>query len=126
MAFPYIDIHTHHRKKHPDTIEILSTSDLPLEGLEASSHNFYSHAVHPWYLQAQHNYVDGANTHLQIENCLALGEVGLDKLSTINFNMQQEIFTAMLDVNRNYNLPVIIHCVKAQEELLNHSTPNIL
>lgn len=114
MMVPLIDIHTHHRKNSLDTIEVLSTSNLQ----DNVPNTYYSFAVHPWYIQQQTNDASNAWQHLQNKNCIALGEVGLDKLSVVDFAKQEEVFSSLLQINTAFNLPVIIHCVKAQQELL--------
>lgn len=51
------------------------------------------------------------------ENCLALGETGLDKNLSISFNKQIEYFINQIHKSEKYQLPIIIHCVKSWNEL---------
>jgi TatD DNase family protein len=53
------------------------------------------------------------------KRCLAIGECGLDKLSDVNFEIQQEAFIEQIRIANHYKKPLIIHCVKAFNELIN-------
>jgi TatD DNase family protein len=46
-----------------------------------------------------------------------IGEIGLDKLKA-NFALQIEYFTAQFKLAKTNNLPIIVHCVQAYNELL--------
>jgi TatD DNase family protein len=48
---------------------------------------------------------------------LAVGEIGLDKLSGVNLDSQIQIFTRQIELSEEFQLPVIIHCVRAWNEL---------
>jgi TatD DNase family protein len=91
---------------------------------------YYSIGIHPWYIdtQAVANELEIITNALQDKNCLALGECGLDKLTTTNFELQKEVFIKQLVLAKKYNKPVIIHCVKAFDELLiiKKQFPNIV
>jgi TatD DNase family protein len=54
---------------------------------------------------------------LKHQNCLAVGEIGLDKLSGVNLDSQIQIFTRQIELSEEFQLPVIIHCVRAWNEL---------
>ena len=49
---------------------------------------------------------------------VALGEIGLDKVCTIPFQRQQDIFKLQLELAANNHMPVVLHCVKAWDELI--------
>ncbi len=51
------------------------------------------------------------------KNVLAIGECGLDKICNINFVLQQKAFAAQIGLANTINKPLIIHCVKAYEEV---------
>ena len=51
-------------------------------------------------------------------NCLAIGEIGLDKACTSNFATQQELFERQLEIAARRNLPVVVHCVKSSAEVV--------
>ena len=49
---------------------------------------------------------------------VAIGECGLDKLCTAPLQLQAEVFKRHVALSEQYRLPLIIHCVKALDELL--------
>jgi TatD DNase family protein len=51
------------------------------------------------------------------KNCLAIGEIGLDKTFQTPINKQIESFKIQLNLAKKHNLPVILHCVKAWNEV---------
>ena len=48
---------------------------------------------------------------------VAIGEMGLDFFKADNRTLQEQAFTAQLEVARSLNLPVIIHCREAATEM---------
>ena len=55
---------------------------------------------------------------LEAPNCLALGEIGLDKLKGVAFSEQEAILRSLLSVATEAQKPVILHCVKAFGEII--------
>lgn len=81
---------------------------------------FYSMGIHPWEL-SQNNLEKqwGRMSELQpSKQMIAIGETGLDKLAQAPMDLQLPIFKAHVDASETFKLPIIIHCVKAMEELL--------
>lgn len=111
----FINIHTH-RQIYDAKIELVH--QLP-ELAEKS--NFYSYGLHPWHLQKDE--VDWQLEQLarisREKNCLAIGECGLDKLSTVDFELQVKVFEEQIRLANDIHKPLIIHCVKAFNELIN-------
>ena len=83
--------------------------------------NYYSYGLHPWHLEKETCYhlLDELKIVAHEKRCLALGECGLDKLSTVDFGLQEEIFVEQIKIANQINKPLIIHCVKAFNELIN-------
>ncbi len=52
------------------------------------------------------------------ENCVAIGECGLDGLIDINENLQNQIFQAHISWAEEINKPIIIHCVRRFSQIL--------
>jgi TatD DNase family protein len=50
--------------------------------------------------------------------CVAVGECGLDKLITTPFELQQQLLSIHIDVARQLHKPLIIHCVRAHNEMI--------
>jgi TatD DNase family protein len=55
---------------------------------------------------------------IQYENCLAIGECGLDKKIEQPLALQLLVFEKQLALAEKYNKPVVIHCVAAFQELI--------
>lgn len=50
--------------------------------------------------------------------CVALGEIGLDKLIETDLLLQESVFLAQLEIAEQLQLPVILHVVKMQSRVL--------
>ena len=55
---------------------------------------------------------------LQLSECLALGECGLDKRIEIPLSVQITVFKKQLELVQQTNKPIILHCVAAFEEVI--------
>lgn len=111
----FINIHTHHHSINYG-LEIYNKKI----GEEISKSTYFSVGIHPWFI-SQNNLAENyllLEQDLQKENCLALGEIGLDKLTKTDFNLQQEVFDKQLEINKKYHKPVILHVVKAFQEII--------
>lgn len=114
---PYIDLHTHQRLPVENVISVynrLLHEDAPLPDLP------FSAGLHPWYadqltLEELSNKLDRC---LVSPNMIALGETGLDKVCESPFQLQKDVFELHLKKAVEGQLPVILHCVKAWEELI--------
>lgn len=99
-----INIHTHTRKNIG--LEIINSK----EELETP----FSYGVGPFELN---NFVFDEKI-TKNNNCICIGEIGLDKIIQININEQIKYFIKQLKYSEKLNIPVIIHCVKAFNELI--------
>lgn len=112
----YIDIHTHHGFEN-DVIYLLN---LPVDFQTIPIDKFFTIGVHPWFIteknvKAQLDRINELNSN---KNMFAIGECGLDKLINVPFNSQQRIFIEQLKIAEENKKPVIIHCVKAFDEVI--------
>jgi TatD DNase family protein len=87
------------------------------EEKEGCSDAFFSYGIHPWSAKPIEDNFLIFEQELQKKNCLAVGEIGLDKLKGPNFSIQVDVFTKQIEISERIGLPVIIHCVKAWNEL---------
>jgi TatD DNase family protein len=55
---------------------------------------------------------------LSNENAIFIGECGLDKLKCSDFKLQQTVFQLQINLAIKYQKPMILHCVKAFDEIL--------
>ncbi len=112
----YINLHTHQFTDRHDILEIVN--QYPNEFDAGIPH--YSIGIHPWYIIADRLEEDLAiiESKLELENCLALGECGLDKRIEIPFDLQIAVFEKQLILAEKYQKPVIIHSVAAFQEVI--------
>ncbi|ACJ28020.1 Hydrolase, TatD family [Shewanella piezotolerans WP3] len=80
--------------------------------------------IHPWFCHSMTNQTLANLRELllrsqQDEKLVAIGECGLDKLHKSNFATQLSVFKAQILLAEEFELPLIIHCVKSHEEMLN-------
>jgi TatD DNase family protein len=98
----------------------------------------YSAGIHPHWIEQQGWFQIDNNNLLEISvrekiaalilqeftrpqnaaYCVAVGECGLDKLITTPFDVQQQLLTIHIDVARQLHKPLIIHCVRAHNEMI--------
>lgn len=82
------------------------------------STTFHSIGIHPWKVTEKQ-----ATKELQILNnsinskTLALGEIGLDKLTGPALKIQKDVFKKQIEISEKEKLPVILHCVKSWNEI---------
>ncbi|MFA8341941.1 MAG: TatD family hydrolase [Rhodothermaceae bacterium] len=112
----FIDIHTHN-----------NDSDLSIVNLFLQEINFslpkeklISAGIHPWHI-SEINLQSELEKLFQLaesgEIC-AIGEIGLDLLTKSSLPEQKKIFEQQLEIAEKFQLPVIIHCVKAFNEIV--------
>ena len=110
------DIHTHHHPAVPGTAVVQLTPDA----FSPLPEHFYSVGLHPWDIsndwrtQMAKLLVMALHTHV-----LMIGETGLDKKnSPASIETQLEVFREHIRLSELIRKPLIIHCVKAFDELL--------
>ncbi|GIU26619.1 TatD family hydrolase [Shewanella sp. MBTL60-007] len=86
--------------------------------------SYFSLGVHPWYCEnaSAKDMTDLKSlleAHKDDASLVGVGECGLDKLHKSNFTTQMKLFKAQICLAKEFDLPLIIHCVKAHEETLN-------
>lgn len=110
-----LNFHTHHPTNSSDITEIVS-----FHLTENVSDNFHTIGAHPWWTKTElsESEIELLRSKLTHKKCLALGEIGLDKLKGVPMEIQIKNFRKQLEVAEELNLSVIIHCVKAFDELL--------
>jgi len=117
----YFNNHTH--TSSPTSTEIVEIINLfPSKSLELYKDKFYSIGIHPSHID-NNNISDQLKlieTLMQLDNVIAVGEIGLDRNSDVSFNIQKEVFEKQLSIAEKYNKPVIVHCVKAYSEILHY------
>lgn len=115
---PYINIHTHHLSK--DNGVFLFNNRFGINNIFLEK--YFSIGIHPWDADLQIS-ISEFECYIQNQNCLAIGECGLDKLKGPDLEIQKNVFISQLDLAVKYQMPVIIHCVKAFDELIEICKP---
>ena len=112
----FINLHTHQFSNDSEVVEIVN--QYPWE-FNASIPN-YSIGIHPWYIDENRleNDLEIIKEKLQLSECLALGECGLDKRIEIPLSVQITVFKKQLELVQQTNKPIILHCVAAFEEVI--------
>ncbi len=118
---PFIDIHTHFPKSKENVISIQNFTQKEWENLpNTEGGNFASVGLHPWFLTKEN-----ADSDLQkltqlidYQNIVAIGECGLDKLKGESLDFQTDIFAKQIRLAESVQKPIIIHCVRAFNEVI--------
>lgn len=111
----FFDIHTHSTAS--------SSQFFTIQNRYPTSDDFskpFSIGLHPWFLKNEtaEKELILLEEKLQHPNCIALGECGLDKAIETNFDFQKEIFIKQIHLSKKYQKPIIIHCVRAFQEII--------
>lgn len=112
------DIHTHRFTDSAPEDVLLSCpvlkNEIPAEAVYVSAE------IHPWHLTAENLscQIERMENMLSDHRVLALGEVGLDKLTECPFQIQIKAFEEIVSISEAYGKPLIIHCVKSVDELI--------
>ncbi len=117
----YIDIHTHSGTIPCEgvfsVVSLMAHENIepvPVSGIA------WTFGIHPWYLR-------GTDLDRQIEDVrkaagnklvIALGEAGFDRIKGPDKELQRITFEEQVKIAEKHNKPVVIHCVRAWEELL--------
>ncbi len=110
-----VNIHTH---KSGEGIRILDLW-ISIGGVELEEGKYYSAGIHPMTINTQTGNFLRTIEYLAAKGKIcAIGEAGLDRRSATDMDKQQEIFGQMIEIAAKYQLPLIIHCVKAYPELI--------
>lgn len=119
MNIPFIDIHTHHPA---DSKEIIAVQSLFLQDVDLKNeiNKAFSAAIHPWHTAAfspgqVKTMLEGL---IKQPGLIAIGETGLDKVCTADFQQQKLLFELHLEFAENHHKPLIIHAVKSWNDLI--------
>ena len=116
----FLDIHTHKATQLSDTISIQSLSLTDDTSLAIPTRSLISIGLHPWYGKFEN--LDLQMKYLTVlaaqENVKLIGECGLDKLTGYSLPNQIIILKRQIELAEKLNKPLILHCVKAFDELI--------
>lgn len=89
-----LDIHTHNAQTHVQTIETVG--------------------IHPWHAAN----CDLAEVEKHAPSADAIGEIGLDYACDVPREVQTAVLRAQLTLAEQFEKPVVLHCVRAFEEVM--------
>ena len=116
----YIDIHTHSGSEIPGVFFIENL--MAHEGVTPADceKRLCTFGIHPWYLNEtnSNHLLSKVNSAAGFTNMIAIGEAGYDKLRGASRELQGKIFEAQIEISEKVRKPVVVHCVRAWEELL--------
>ncbi|MDD2195655.1 MAG: TatD family hydrolase [Bacteroidales bacterium] len=114
-----VDFHTHSATSNNS--KIIAVKNLDLEKVnQPESHGYYTIGLHPWEsnrLNLQ-DFIGKIQRCMELDSVIGLGEIGLDKLKGASMEIQKEILVQQVSLAYKMQKPIIIHCVKAWDELL--------
>lgn len=116
----FFNFHTHTISQNPQEESIYNLLIQDADEFENLQNNRISVGIHPWYADAE-NWEEQLQIveKMAANDCvLAIGECGLDRLITLPLELQSVIFEAQVRIAERVQKPVIIHCVRAFNELL--------
>jgi TatD DNase family protein len=111
----YYNIHTHSlRETSAFSIRNIHTDfGQNVEGQTVSM------GLHPWFLDTDiETQFSALQKNVSRQEVLAVGECGLDKLTTTSWDLQRTAFQYQIELAEELHKPLIIHCVRAFNEVL--------
>lgn len=116
---PFIDIHTHNSQTSKGVVSVVNCDDGVVPDIWCSI------GVHPWQsIQAcsDADFVDksmkGLEAKCVLPQVLFIGETGLDANRGADLETQKVLFLRHVALSEKLNKPLIIHCVKAIEDIV--------
>ncbi|HJO91793.1 MAG TPA: TatD family hydrolase [Victivallales bacterium] len=115
----YYDVHCHKSNNIPDISSIINL-DL-CNNIQIDKDKYYSVGIHPWHIKSSSKQLlDVIEKNILEQNIIALGEIGLDKKCTTSYAEQIVFFAEQIKIADSINKPIIIHCVKAYQEIIEY------
>lgn len=101
----FFDFHHHHPTKEFGIYNLKFEDEIP--------ESFFSAGIHPDSIT---NDIDEHFIWLKslsnLQNCVAIGECGLDGRIDVEEKLQEEVFERQICLANEINKPIIIHCVR--------------
>ncbi len=129
-TLPFIDVHTHHSHFDKETVKVINL--YPGDPIPAfKGKNFYSVGLHPWKIKSKkenNSSLRMIEEALEFDHILFTGECGIDKITGADFEEQKRVFAAQALMAEEFQKPLIIHCVRAYNEIIelyNNNRPSV-
>ena len=95
-----------------------------INGLKDAPHSHLAPGLHPFYIeQHQAEHLHDLEQLLRVEQCIAIGEIGLDTFLKQHkqpeiFQKQQDFFAAQIELAQQFDKPILLHIRKSHAEVL--------
>lgn len=73
--------------------------------------------IHPWEAADKQSMLYNQSSYQQFSEAEIIGECGLDKCCKTPWNQQMEVFVHQIEIAEQLRKPLVIHCVRAFNEL---------
>jgi len=119
-----IDIHSHHFQIQPHRKVLLnlratSLTEVQASMLQSGDDASLSLGIHPW--DASLWCVDDIPALIPFfsdHRVLLIGEIGLDKVSSVPFDLQKIVFETQVKMAEQIKKPILLHLVRTMSEVL--------
>lgn len=100
---------------------ILNTTPNEFSDRMQADNIWYSCGIHPWDAGEKEipSLLETLSHIATDDRVVGIGEVGLDKIKGPDLGTQIEVFKLQIELAISLNKPLIIHCVKAWDQLIN-------
>lgn len=113
----YYDCHTHQACVEADRV---SVRNVRLGAASVPEYCLRSVGIHPWdAATTDMGMLDKAIGH---DGVVAIGETGLDRACGVSWSAQEHMFTEHIRRSEQHRLPLIIHCVRAFDDVIRMRT----
>jgi len=118
MPLLFIDIHTHSSATgRQDVIAVKNIFQQNTGDIQPDK-GWFSYGLHPWDSGSITINTDLFDAVIRRPEILAVGECGLDRLRGAGLVLQGKVFRHQAQIAEIHQKPVIIHCVRAWQEIL--------
>lgn len=115
MIRPFIDIHSHERAAAPNCVRVFNL----IVGTDTFEPSVCTAGIHPWHIAMDKTAQWEELVRLsKMEEVIGIGECGLDKICRTSWKLQVEVFEKQVEWAKKVKKPLIIHCVRAYQEVL--------
>jgi TatD DNase family protein len=116
----YIDIHVHGGKPASGIFILESLMAHEEKTPENISGVAFTYGIHPWFLTEDNHarLINSVKNLINNPDIIAIGEAGFDRLKGPSIEIQRIAFEEQIIMAEEVRKPVVIHCVRAWDELL--------
>jgi TatD DNase family protein len=77
--------------------------------------------LHPMFVDVHRpEHLGDLRAQIEAQRPVAIGEIGLDLFVDLDYATQETFYVEQLKIAQEYDLPVLLHCRKANDEILKH------